>query len=143
MAKKKDFSNIVEESFEEGYRSEPEAVVSEPERRQEAPVEEPVTVEPEHLSENELLLKKINSGDEEALESLWGREDRSTYYLTDLHRACIDIMSHEEGIKKNEVIVSALNRFFPETVRTAAKELIVSRAIKKLEKDIQKEKEGK
>lgn len=142
MAKKKDFSHIVEESFEEGYRSEPEVTTSEPEKP-EVPVEEPVVAEPEHLSENELLLRRINAGDEEALEGLWGREDRSTYYLTDLHRACVDIMSHEEGIKKNEVIVSALNRFFPEEVRTAAKDLVVSRAIKKLEKDIQKEKGSK
>lgn len=142
MAKKKDFSHIVEESFEEGYRSEPEVTTSEPDKP-EVPVEEPVVAEPEHMSENELLLRRINAGDEEALEGLWGREDRSTYYLTDLHRACVDIMSHEEGIKKNEVIVSALNRFFPEEVRTAAKDLVVSRAIKKLEKDIQKEKENK
>ena len=140
MAKKKDFSHVVEESFEEGYRSEPEGTASAPEKH-EAPVEEPVVVEAENLSENELLLRKIIAGDEEALESLWGREDRSTYYLTDLHRACVDIVSHEEGIKKNDVIVSALNRFFTEDVKAAAKELVVSRAIKKLEKDIKKEKE--
>lgn len=142
MAKKKDFSKVVEESFEEGYRSEPETVVSEP-VQQEAPAVEPEVVESEPLSANELLLRRIIAGDEDELEALWAREDRSTYYLTDLHRACIDIMSHEEGIKKNEVIVSALNRFFPEEVKAAAKELVVSRAIKKLEKDIREEKSSK
>lgn len=142
MAKKKDFSKVVEESFEEGYRSEPEVVtpITEP---QEVPVVEEPAPEPEVLTESELLLRKIIAGDEEALQSLWDREDRSTYYLTDLHRACVDVESHEEGKKKNDVITAALNQYFSDEVKEAAKELVVSRAIKKLEKEIQKEKGSK
>lgn len=136
MAKKKEFDNVVEESFNEGYESEPgrpeEIVVDSPQVKQEAtPLE--------NLSENELLLKRITDGEKETLERIWDKEDRSTYYLTDVHRACIDIMAHEEGIKKNDIVTTALNKFFTEEIKEAAKERVVTMAIKKLKREIKKE----
>lgn len=136
MAKKKEFDNIVDESFEEGYKSEPEIITNQ-EKKQET--KEQQSQEPEALSENERLLQKINAGDQETLTNIWEREDRSTYYLTDHHRACIDIMAYEEGMKKNEIVVSALNQYFSEKVKESAKERVISIAIKKLEREIKEE----
>ena len=135
MAKKKEFDNIVDESFKEGYEREPELVKTEqiPEIKQEEPVVE------ERLSEKELLLRKIIAGDEEVLREILGKEDRSTYYITDVHRACIDIMSHEEGVKKGQIVVDALNAYFSNEIKEAAKERVVTMAIKKLEREIKKE----
>lgn len=141
MAKKKEFNGVVEESFNEGYNSEPTVEETNPVVPEE---ENPVVAEEdniieENLSENEILLRKIRAGEAETLEEVLGKEDRSTYYLTDVHRACIDIMSHEEGIKKNQVVVDALNKYFSDELKTAAKERVITMAIKKLEKEIAKE----
>ncbi len=138
MAKKKEFDNIVDESFEEGYKSEPDTSSL---TRQNPPAVENTPEETEPLSESELLLRKINAGDVETLQNIWEREDRSTYYLTDHHRACIDIMAYEEGVKKNEIVVTALNQFFSEKTKEAAKDRVVSMAVKKLEREIKEDKE--
>ena len=139
MARKKNFDNIVDESFEEGYRSEPESSSAMPPK---SAAKEPKEETPSlpKLSEKEQLLQKIMSGDEMTLKTIWEREDRSTYYLEDLHRACIDIMAHEEGMKKNEIVVNALNQYFSSQVREAAKDRVVSMAIKKLKREIKEEK---
>ncbi len=139
MAKKKDFENIVEESFKEGYTSEPNKAEEKNDENPQIEVQEPVSQEPENLSENELLLRSIVAGEKETLEKIWEKEDRSTYYLTDVHRACIDIMAHNEGIKKNDIVTTALNEFFSEEIREAAKDRVVTMAIKKLEREIKKE----
>lgn len=136
MAKKKTFDNIVDESFEEGYKSEPTAPST---PSQESLAEPKSAIEEKELTENERLLQRINNGDVETLKSIWDREDRSTYYLTDHHRACIDIMAYEEGMKKNEIVVNALNQYFSEKVKSAAKERVVSMAVKRLEREIKDE----
>lgn len=139
MAKKKsEFDNVVEESFNEGYQSEPEVdnnQKAETETKEAPPAPEPTKI----FSENELRLRSIVAGEAETLEEIWGKEDRSTYYLTDVHRACIDIIAHEEGIKKNDVVVAALNKYFSDAIKQAAKDRVVTIAIKKLEREIQKE----
>ncbi len=139
MAKKKsEFDNVVEESFNEGYQSEPEVdnnQKTEPQTQEAPPSPEPTKI----FSENELRLRSIVAGEAETLEEIWGKEDRSTYYLTDVHRACIDIIAHEEGIKKNDVVVAALNKYFSDAIKQAAKDRVVTIAIKKLEREIQKE----
>ena len=143
MAKKKEFDNIVEESFNEGYQSEPD--LSTPNQQEPATpstnASEPAQTvnENEGLSEKEIMLRKITAGEAETLNKIWGKEDRSTYYLTDLHRACIDIMAHEEGMKKNEIVVNALNNYFTEDIKNAAKERVITMAVKKLEREIKKE----
>lgn len=138
MAKKKDFENIVEESFEEGYKSEPE-IKTTVQTQSEPAEQENDNKASVVLSENELRLRKIRAGDPDTLNEIWNREDRSTYYLTDLHRACIDIMSHEEGIKKQQVVGDALLAYFSEEVKEAARERVVTMAIKNLEREIEKE----
>ena len=139
MAKKKsEFDNVVEESFNEGYQSEPEVdnnQKAEPQTQEAPPSPESTKI----FSENELRLRSIVAGEAETLEEIWGKEDRSTYYLTDVHRACIDIIAHEEGIKKNDVVVAALNKYFSDAIKQAAKDRVVTIAIKKLERKIQKE----
>lgn len=151
MAKKKDFGNIVDESFEEGYNSEPEVEVSNADiEQEETPAIEPVLPK---LSKQELkqiwekkdkdrtaeesnaFLSLLNANDENALSVVIGYEERSTYYLTDVHRACVDILSHEEGLKKNDIIVSALNAYFSDEIKRAAEERVVTMAIKKLERE--------
>lgn len=154
MAKKKDFSNIVDESFEEGYNSEPELETPAVEPAAEAEVvAEPVVYD---LNEEELkklwekkgkgctseecgiFLNMLLSGNEKARNVVVEYEERSTYYLTDVHRACIDIVSHNEGLKKNEVVVAALNAYFSEEIKSAAREHAVTMAIKKLERELGK-----
>ena len=161
MAKKK-FEHIVEESFNEGYQSEPEIVPAEvsaqPPQTSDAEIRASSlsektkdeffyvlakkgfdkAIEALTPTEKKTLIRNIEAGDEGILNKILGREDRSTYYLTDLHRACIDVVSHEGGIKKNDVIVTALEQFFTDEVRDTAKELIVSRTLKKLEKEIKR-----
>lgn len=138
MAKKKEFDNIVDESFEEGYQSEPEIRTAvDAQTEVDAPQFE--VRDTELLSENELRLRRIRAEDPEILNELWNREERSTYYITDLHRACIEIMSHEEGIKKQQVVGDALLAYFSEEVKEAAKERVITLAVKSLEKEIEKE----
>lgn len=160
MAKKKDFENIVEESFNEGYTSEPEIT---PERTQpeagrgrtSSKSERELSPEAKERffkvldkkgfdealkslnpAEKGILARELKSGDEEIVAHLLGFDGRSTYYLTDWHRACIDVVSHKKGIKKNEVIVAALERYIAEEgAGEEAKELVVSRAITKLEQE--------
>ena len=178
MAKKKDFSNIVEESFNDGYISELEVATEakEPEKKTEeavAPAEETVEVaveeqepaveespveetteeiveeatedvaeeskEEEKLTENEILLKRIVDGDEELLEELWYGQERATYYLTGIQRACIDIMAREEVMSKNAVVNAAYENFFSDEIKEAAKEEVVRKAIKTLERKIAEE----
>lgn len=165
MAKKKIFDNIVNESFEEGYTSEPEVVtapvpetpVTATEQEQatpaadvieEQPTEilpepeavEPQQAEPEPLSDNELLLQKVLAEDPEVLSSIINHPIRATYYLTDFHLACIDIMAYEDGINKSELVKDALNQYFSEETKAAARARVVSLATKKLKQKIKEEK---
>lgn len=160
MAKKKNFDDIVEQSFNEGYTSEPEIVSekAQPEqRRGRANSENERELRPEakerffkvldkkgfdealkslNPAEKEILARELKSGDEEIVVHLLGFDARSTYYLTDWHRACIDVVSHKKGIKKNEVIVAALEHYIAEEgAGEEAKELVVSRAITKLDQE--------
>ena len=144
MAKKKNFDNIVDESFNEGYQSEPDNSAVSPKADEKEPVtpmeRKPAPPAPKEMTEKEQLLSNILSGDAETLQSIWGREDRSTYYLTDLHRACIDIMAHEEGVTKNKIVVDALESFFAEKANIpAAKERVLTLAVKKLQREIEDE----
>ena len=140
MAKKKDFDNIVEESFNEGYQSEPDRS---PVPQKEEPVEKPAVTESENLSEDELLLRQILSGDRATIGELCASTKRSTYYFTLLELACIDIMAHEEGIKKNDIITTALDRYLKEEygakyeeLKTAAQERVVTMEVKDLKQKI-------
>ncbi len=186
MAKKKDFSNIVEESFNDGYVSEPEvevtakapekveetpapaeapvAEVTEETQEQpteevieeaptdEAPVEETpaeeitedIVEEPEEeLTESEILLKRLTDGDEELLNDLWYKQERATYYLTGIQRACIDIMAREEVMSKNAVVNAAYEKFFSDAIKEAAKEEVVRKTIKTLKRQVEEEKKNK
>ena len=144
MAKKKEFDNIVEETFYEGYKSEPEY-----ERKNETNTETETKESEKNNgpSETELRLRKIIGGDEEVLNEVYignnGELTRSTYYFTDVHRACVDIVAHKEGIKKNDVVLAAFDKYFGEKIIKEARELVVSREIKKLEKEIENEKTNK
>lgn len=166
MARKKDFSNVVEESFNDGYVSEPDvdvvAKAAEKAEEKTAPAEEPVaevveeaveeapveespieeTVEEpeEELSENELLLKRLTDGDKELLEELWNKKERATYYLTNIQRACIDIVAREEVLTKNDVVDAAYNKFFSDAIKEAAKEEVIRKTIKTLKRAIEIEK---
>lgn len=155
MAKKKNtFDNVVEESFKAGYESEPE-ITTEETKSQEQPEtvieKKELTVEEINsfiesynkvgfdkalamlsAEEQELLWENIQSGEGDIAELLYRNTERSTYYLTDLQRACIDIVSHENGTTKNQVIVDALDLYFSESVIKAAKELIITRTLKKV-----------
>lgn len=173
MAKKKNFDNIVEESFKDGYTSEPDIeVVAKEEKVEEtpAPVEETVEVveaaqeqpaeevteeivdepaeepaeEPEEeLTESEILLKRLTDGDEELLEELWNKKERATYYLTNVQRACIDIVAREEVLIKNDVVSAAYDKFFSDAIKEAAKEEVVRKTIKTLKRQIEIEKKSK
>ncbi len=184
MAKKKTFDNIVEESFNDGYNSEPEVevTVKEPTKDEEktvpaeetateiveetltpptdevtetapeqadeeAPVtegvEEVVEEPEEELTESEILLKRLTDGDEELLEELWNKKERATYYLTNIQRACIDIVAREEVLTKNDVVDAAYNSFFSDIIKEAAKEEVVRKTIKTLKRQIAEEKKGK
>lgn len=138
MAKKKDFKNIVDESFEEGYQSEP-VIKTTAQTNFEAEEKQEDIKETKVLSENELRLRRIRAEDPDTLNEIWNREDRSTYYLTDLHRACIDILAHEEGIKKQQVVGEALLAYFSDEVKEAARERVITMAVKNLEREIEKE----
>lgn len=140
MAKKKEFVNIVEESFNEGYTSEPEMPATTNLDKQESPAVESPVPPRKVLTENEQLLRKIIAGDDATLQRLWGREGRSTYYLTDFLRACIDVKSHEDGMTKNAIVIDALTQYFNSDEKRAAKERVVSMAIKKMEAAIEEEK---
>lgn len=193
MAKKKDFSNIVEDSFNDGYVSEPdvEVVAKEPKKVEEktTPAEEPVaevveeTLTPpteeatetapeqvdeeapteisfieetpieevveepaeepeEELTESEILLKRLTDGDEELLEELWNKQERATYYLTNVQRACIDIMAREEVLTKNAVVSAAYDKYFSDKIKEIAKEEVVRRTIKTLKRQIAEEKKS-
>ena len=153
MAKKKDFGNIVDESFEEGYKSEPGTEVEASDvdvAQEETPAVEPAVpkLTKEELKsiwvkkdkdrtaeESDIFLRLLAANDPNALSVVIDYEERSTYYLTDVHRACVDILSHQEGLKKNDIIVSALNAYFSDEIKRAAEELVVTRAIKKLERE--------
>lgn len=193
MAKKKDFSNIVEESFNDGYVSEPDVEVTakEPEKVEEATapaeelatevveetltppaeetteaaleqvaeetvveevpvveaieeiVEEPEEEPEEELTESEILLKRLTDGDEELLEELWNKQERATYYLTNVQRACIDIVARDEVLTKNAVVNAAYEKYFSDAVKEAAKEEVVRRTIKTLKRQIEVEKKNK
>lgn len=156
MAKKKTFDNIVSESFEDGYTSEPKIVPGEeglkpnkniPAENQERDLSQEakkkffVTLDKEGFgeavktlspAEKEILAQKIEAENEEIVARIVGRKDRSTYYLTDLHRACIKIVSYEEDVHKSEVIAAALEKYFSEDVVAAAEELVIANAIEKL-----------
>ncbi len=153
MAKKKEFDNIVDESFEEGYKSEPGAevdVAGAVAAQEEAPTVEPAMpkLTREELKsiwvkkdkdrtaeESDVFLRLLAANDPDALSVVIDYEERSTYYLTDVHRACVDILSHQEGLKKNDIVVAALNAYFSEEIKREAEELVVTRAIKKLERE--------
>ena len=177
MAKKKDFSKIVEESFNDGYVSEPEVEViakenekvEEPVPVQESPAEEVVEViaeetteeapveeapveeiaeepeeEPEEeLTESEILLKRLTEGDEELLNELLYKKERATYYLTNIQRACIDIVAREEVLIKNDVVSAAYDKFFSDAIKEAAKEEVIRKTIKTLKRQIEIEKKNK
>ena len=193
MAKKKDFSNIVEESFNDGYVSEPDVEVTskETEKVEEATapaeelatevveetltppaeetteaaleqvaeetvveevpvveaieeiVEEPEEEPEEELTESAILLKRLTDGDEELLEELWNKQERATYYLTNVQRACIDIVARDEVLTKNAVVNAAYEKYFSDAVKEAAKEEVVRRTIKTLKRQIEVEKKNK
>ncbi len=156
MAKKKTFDNIVEESFKAGYESEPE-IITENTKPEEEPsianAKRELTAEEINsfiedynkigfdkalamlpAEEQELLLENIQTGEGAIVEQLFGNAERSTYYLTDLHRACVDIVSHQNGTTKNQVVLDALDLYFSKDVIKAAKELVISRTLKKIER---------
>ena len=169
MAKKKNFDNIVEESFKDGYTSEPDIeVVAKEEKVEETPapveetvevveaaqeqpaeevteeiVEEPAEEPEEELTEGEILLKRLTDGDEELLEELWNKKERATYYLTNVQRACIDIVAREEVLIKNDVVSAAYDKFFSDAIKEAAKEEVVRKTIKTLKRQIEIEKKSK
>ncbi len=135
MAKKKEFNNLVEESFNEGYTSEPEVTAPNPSAVHHFDAVAPNT-SPQNLSENEILLNKILSEDEGVINELLNFSQRSTYYLTELHRECIEVKSREDVVTKQEVVRAALENYFDvETVEAAKRELI-RKKIKALNKEI-------
>lgn len=155
MAKKKDFGNVVDESFEEGYKSEPgtgeelpvvDAGQQETPDEPKGPALPKLTMEElkriwvkkdkeRTVEESEIFFRLLQANDPDALSVVIDYEERSTYYLTDVHRACVDIMSHEEGLKKNDIVVAALNAYFSAETKRAAEELVVARAIKKMARE--------
>ena len=136
MAKKKDFDNLVDESFQEGYRSEPEL----PSVNKDAGANQVEGAPEVQLSEKEIFLRKILAGEPEVLRSIWENEDRYTYYLSDMLRACIEIESYKEGCTKTKVIATALERYFSDEVKVAAQKRAVELKVKKLEREIKEEK---
>lgn len=133
MAKKKEFGNIVETSFIEGYESEPEIMTQNPQKNNPTETQAPTYI----LSETEILLRKIVSGNEEVINDMLNYSERSTYYLTDLHRACIEVKSREDFVTKQEVVRAALERYFDEKTVAAAKEELIRKKIKTLKKEIE------
>ena len=157
MAKQKNFNasefdNIVDESFAEGYTSEPErpsasgrGAGAAPAQGRPAGAEAPPTESTSRrsggpaLSENERRLRKLIAGDEEELGVLYGSEGRYTCYLSELLQACIDIYAYREGYPKTKVVGILLNQFFPEDLKAEARERIVELAIKDLERKVKDE----
>ena len=138
MAKKKEFNSIVEDSFNEGYESEPEVTSCPLDENKYTETNSPKN--PTRVpSENEILLKKILSGDETIINNLLNYTERSTYYLTDLHRACIDVKAREDFTSKQDVVRSALESYFNEKVVAAAKEELIRKKVMELKKIIEKE----
>lgn len=97
----------------------------------------PSTKKPQ--SENEALLQKILAGDPETIGDITGYVERSTYYLTDLHRACIEVKAREDVTSKQDVVRSALESYFDKETVEKAKEELIRKKIKTLEKIINEE----
>lgn len=162
MAKKKDFTNIVEESFEAGYNSEPEInkgqvqpLKEQEENRAETAVQEVSLKKIKEVvgkkgfeealkvlsaREKEMLLRILIAGDEDIINKITSNAERSTYYITDVHRACIELISHQEGINKGQVVEDALDAWFKgfsDDLIKNAEERVITMAIKKLERSME------
>ncbi len=144
MAEKKNFDGIVADSFNEGYRSEPERVESKGGEPPMPPIV-PVNVERQGdetkpLSEDERFLRLILSGDKDAIIKAWKREGRYTFFTSAQLRACIEMKAYEEGCTMTKVIADAFEQYFSAEEKEAAKKRAVKMTVKDLEKEIAKEK---
>lgn len=144
MAKKKDtFDNLVDESFDEGYTSEPETVI---ETNRTAPIqseapanEAPALQNKRPLTENEIFLRDILAKKEPALNKVWEKTIRRTVYLSDFLYACVEIESYKQNVPMTRVIETALKLYFNDAIKEEARERSVEMAIKHLREKIEQE----
>lgn len=147
MAKMKpEFANLVEDSFNDGFKREPEMIPQqEPETIAiENPTENPENETPETLSKDEVLLKKLRMGETDAVNEVLYKESRKTYFITEFQRECIEVMARVDDTIIQKVVQDALNKYFennPRVVEEARRE-VIRKKILRLEKEI-KEKGSK
>ena len=82
------------------------------------------------------MLELLLANDERALNNVLTYAERSTYYITDVHRECIDIVSGRRRIKKNDVIVAALDAYFSDEDKKEAERRAVETAVIKLKHEL-------